>query len=51
MLGLNLYPTTALKANSTNILMENMILRGGLGIAMGSIGTGCAWLSWEEISW
>ncbi|KAG9090963.1 hypothetical protein FRC07_011973 [Ceratobasidium sp. 392] len=28
----------ALKANSTNILMENMILRGGLGIAMGSIG-------------
>ncbi|CAE6472427.1 unnamed protein product [Rhizoctonia solani] len=28
----------ALKANSTNILMENMVLRGGLGIAMGSIG-------------
>lgn len=39
--GLNTDPTAALKANSTNILMENMILRGGLGIAMGSIGTSC----------
>ncbi|KAF8608389.1 pectin lyase-like protein [Ceratobasidium sp. AG-I] len=28
----------SLKANSTNILIENMILRGGLGIAIGSIG-------------
>ncbi|KAB5593448.1 hypothetical protein CTheo_3082 [Ceratobasidium theobromae] len=28
----------ALKANSTNILIENMILRRGLGLALGSIG-------------
>ncbi|KAJ1300381.1 hypothetical protein OPQ81_005200 [Rhizoctonia solani] len=28
----------ALKANSTNILMENMVFRRGQGIAMGSIG-------------
>ncbi|KDN34445.1 hypothetical protein RSAG8_12477, partial [Rhizoctonia solani AG-8 WAC10335] len=28
----------ALKANSTNILMGNMVLRDGQGIAMGSIG-------------
>ncbi|KAH7334787.1 glycoside hydrolase family 28 protein, partial [Rhizoctonia solani] len=28
----------AIKANSTNILMENMVLQGGNGVAIGSIG-------------
>ncbi|CAE6427277.1 unnamed protein product [Rhizoctonia solani] len=29
----------AIKANSTNILMENMVLQGGNGVAIGSIGS------------